>query len=183
VLLYEAEIVAEVETRTIDVLTVKVALVAPAGTVTLKSTLAAPLLLESVTIAPPAGACPLSVTVPLEDCKPPMTLVGFSVNEETVGSGGGVTVSVIAVVCVKAPDVPVMVAVTVPVVAALLTASVNVLVVVVELGLNVAVTPLGRPEADKLTPPLKPFWGATVIVLVPLPPWVMLTLLGDAESV
>ncbi len=52
---YEAEIVAEVGRRTMDVLTVKDALVAPAGTVTLEGTLAAPLLLESVTIAPPAA--------------------------------------------------------------------------------------------------------------------------------
>jgi hypothetical protein len=44
--LYEAEIVAEVEIRTKDVLTVKVALVAPAGTVTVEGTLAAALLLE-----------------------------------------------------------------------------------------------------------------------------------------
>ena len=90
--LYEAEIVAEVEMRTIDVLTVKVALALPAGMVTMDGTLAAPLLLESMTCAPPAGAGPLSVTVPMEDCKPPMTLVGFSVSEETV-TGGGVTVS------------------------------------------------------------------------------------------
>jgi hypothetical protein len=47
--LYEAEIVAEVETRTKDVLTVKVALLAPAGTNTLGGTLAAPLLLERKT--------------------------------------------------------------------------------------------------------------------------------------
>jgi hypothetical protein len=47
--LYVAEIVAEVEMRTTDVLTVKVALVAPAGTVTLDGTLAAPLLLERKT--------------------------------------------------------------------------------------------------------------------------------------
>jgi hypothetical protein len=47
--LYEAEIVAEVEMRTKDVLTVKVALVAPAGTITLEGTLAAPLLLERKT--------------------------------------------------------------------------------------------------------------------------------------
>ena len=91
-LLYEAEIVAEVDMRTIDVLTVKVALALPAGTVTLNGTLAAPLLLESMTCAPPAGAGPLSVTVPVEDCKPPTTLVGFSVSESTV-TGGGVTVS------------------------------------------------------------------------------------------
>jgi len=92
--LYEAEIVTEVETRTTDVLTAKVALVAPAGTVTLEGTLAAPLLLESMTCAPPAGAGAPSVTVPVEVCRPPITLVGFSVSEETVGSGGGVTVSV-----------------------------------------------------------------------------------------
>jgi hypothetical protein len=94
VLLYEAEIVTEVETRTTEVLTVNVALVAPAGTVTLEGTLAAPLLLASRTCTPPAGAGPLSVTAPVEDCTPPITLVGFSVSEETVGSGGGVTVSV-----------------------------------------------------------------------------------------
>jgi hypothetical protein len=174
---------AEVAKSTPDVFTVKVALVAPAGTVTFEGTLAALLSLDSATCAPPGGAGPLSLTVPVEDCRPPTTLVGLSVNEETVGSGGGVTVRVIAVVCVKAPDVPVMVAVTVPVVDALLTTSVNVLVVVVELGPNDALTPLGSPDADKLTPPLKPFWGVTVIVLVPLAPWVMLTLLGDAESV
>src|SRR5467141_1764480 len=126
---------AEVDTRTIEVFTVKVALVAPAETVTLEGTLAAPLLLESRTCAPPAGAGLLSVTVPVEDCTPPITLVGFSVSEETVGRGGGVTVRVIVVVCVKAPDVPVMVTVTVPVVATLLAASVTVLVVVAGLGL------------------------------------------------
>jgi len=38
--------VAEVEMRTKDVLTVKVVLVAPAGTITLEGTVAAPLLLE-----------------------------------------------------------------------------------------------------------------------------------------
>ena len=92
VLLYEAEIVAEVDITTIDVLTVKVALTLPAGMVTMDGTLAAPLLLESMTCAPPAGAGPLSVTVPVENCTPPMTLVGFSVSEATV-MGGGVTVS------------------------------------------------------------------------------------------
>ena len=47
--MYEAEIVAEVEMRTKEVLTVKVALAAPAGTITLEGTLAAPLLLERKT--------------------------------------------------------------------------------------------------------------------------------------
>jgi hypothetical protein len=47
--LYEAEIVAEVEMRTKDVLTVKDALLAPAGMNTLEGTVAAPLLLERKT--------------------------------------------------------------------------------------------------------------------------------------
>ncbi len=77
------------------VLTVNVALVAPAATATLEGTLAAPLLLESATVAPPAGAAPLNVTVPVEGCVPPITLAGFSVSEERVGGGGaaGATVS------------------------------------------------------------------------------------------
>jgi hypothetical protein len=94
-----------------------------------------------------------------------------------------VTVRVIAVVFVKLPEVPVIVTGTVPVVAVLLAVSVNVLVLAVGFGLKDAVTPLGRPEADKVTLPLKPFCGATVIVLVPLVPCAMLTLLGDADRV
>ena len=82
--------VTEVETATALVLTVKVALELPAGIVTLDGTLAAPLLLESNTCAPPAGAAPLSVTVPVGDCAPPLTVEGLNVSEETVG---GVTVS------------------------------------------------------------------------------------------
>ncbi len=70
---------------------------------------------------------------------------------------------------------------TLPVVAVLLAVSVSVLVLVVLLGLNDGVTPLGKPEADKLTLPVKPFCGVTVLVLVPLVPWVIVTLDGDAE--
>jgi hypothetical protein len=61
------------------------------------------------------------------------------------------------VVLVKLPEVPVMVSVTVPVVAVLLAVNVSVLVLVALLGLNDAVTPLGIPEADKLTLLLNPF--------------------------
>jgi len=85
-----------VEAATALVLTVKVALVAPAATITLDGVLAADvLLLDSVTTAPPEGAAPLRVTVPVADCTPPTTFVGFSVSEESVeaGVGAGVTVS------------------------------------------------------------------------------------------
>lgn len=70
----------------------------------------------------------------------------------------------------RLPDIPVTVTVAVPVGAVLLAVNVNVLAPVVVTGLKDAVTPLGRPEADKPTLPLKPFWGVTVIVLVPLAP-------------
>jgi len=86
--------VTVVDAVTALVFTGNVALVAPAGTATLEGTLAAPLLLESATCAPPAGAGPLSVTAPVEDCAPPITLVGFSVSVERVGAGGGAGVTV-----------------------------------------------------------------------------------------
>src|SRR5207302_1942414 len=87
--------VTGVDAATALVLIVKVALLLPAGTITLEGTLAAPLLLESITCAPPAGAGPLSVTVPMDDCAPPITLVGFNVSEETAGGVIGVTGSTI----------------------------------------------------------------------------------------
>ena len=87
------------------------------------------------------------------------------------------------VVLVKPATEPVMVTVTVPVAAVLLAVSVKVLVLAVLLGLNDAVTPPGRPDADKLTLPLKPPCGLTVIVLVPLVPCTIVKLLGDAERV
>ena len=68
-----------------------------------------------------------------------------------------------------------------PVVAVLVVVSVMVLEPVVGFGLNDAVTPVGRPEADKLTLLVKPLCGVTVTLLVPLAPCAMLTLLGDAE--
>lgn len=87
--------VTEVEPATAVVRTVNVALAAPATTVTLEGALAAVvLLLESVTRAPPAGAGPLNVTVPVEDCAPPITLAGFRPSDERVGGGGGTGVTV-----------------------------------------------------------------------------------------
>ena len=82
-----------VEVVTALVVTVNVALLAPARTVTLEGTLAAPLSLVSSTCAPPVIAGPLSVTVPVEDCALPVTLVGFNVTEDKVGGACGSTVS------------------------------------------------------------------------------------------
>ena len=85
-------------------------------------------------------------------------------------------------VFVKLPDVPVRVTVEVPMVAVLAAISVNVLVFAVGFGLNKAVTPLGKPVADRLTLPLKPFCGVTATVLEPVAPCIKVRLLGDAES-
>jgi hypothetical protein len=87
------------------------------------------------------------------------------------------------VIFVKLPDVPVTVTVTVPVVAVLLAVKVSVLLLAVLLGLNEAVTPLGRPDANKLTLLLKPFCGVTVMVLVPVVPCAIVMLFGDVERV
>jgi hypothetical protein len=116
--------VEEVEMRTMDVLTVKEALVPPAGTITPESTPATPLLLESATNAPPAGAPRVKVTVPVEDCKPPTTLDGFRVNEATVGRRTGVTVS--EADRVTPPYVPEMVTVVETITALVLTVNVAV---------------------------------------------------------
>jgi hypothetical protein len=94
-----------------------------------------------------------------------------------------VTVRLSVVVCERLPDTPVMVIVTVPVAAVALAVSVSVLLVVVGFGLNPAVTPLGKPEALKVTLPVKPLVGLTVMVLVPLLPCCTVTLVGDADRV
>jgi hypothetical protein len=94
--------VTVVDAVTALVLTVNVALVAPATTAMLEGTRTAPLLLESATCAPPAGAAPLSVRVPVEEF-PPVTLVGFSPSEARVGGGGAAGVTASAAVLVAPP--------------------------------------------------------------------------------
>jgi hypothetical protein len=90
----------------------------------------------------------------------------------------------IRAVCVRLPEVPVTVTIiAVPVAALLFTVTVNTLMLELAAGSNDAVTPEGRPDADKVTLPVNPFCGVTVIVLVLLDPWLMLRVLGEAESV
>jgi hypothetical protein len=87
---YVPEMPTEALEATGLVVTVKVADVRPAATVTLAGTSAADwLLLASGTIAPPDGAGPVRFTVPVDEL-PPTTVEGLSVTEE---STGGFTVS------------------------------------------------------------------------------------------
>jgi len=93
------------------------------------------------------------------------------------------TVRAMVVVAVKLPEVPVIVTIAAPVVAEEDAVSVRTLLPVVGLVPNAAVTPLGKPEAARVTLPLNPPTSVTVIVLVPLLPCVTVKLLGEAESV
>ena len=73
-----------------------VAVVVPAGMVTLAETDASEVLaLDKLTCAPPAGAAVLSVTVAVE-LLPPTIVAGLSVSEDNVGNG----------VIVRTADVP-----------------------------------------------------------------------------
>ena len=60
--------------------------------------------------------------------------------------------------------------------------SVSTDVIEVVTGLNDPVAPDGRPETLRSTPPLKPFCGVTVIVVVVLPPCVADTEAGFADN-
>ena len=83
-----------------------------------------------------------------------------------------ITVNATVVVAVSVPEVPVMVTVAAPSVAVLVAVSVSTLELVDEAGLNEAVTPLGSPETDIVTLPVKPYCEVTptyVVVAVPCP--------------
>ena len=115
----------------------------------------------------------------------PWTILKVLGEAESVKFGAAVTVRLMVVVSdVRPPEVPVIVTVVgPPAVAKALAVRVSTLVPVVGLVAKPAVTPLGRPEAAKVTLPVNPLVGLTVIVLVPLDPWAMLKVLGEAEIV
>ena len=107
------------------------------------------------------------VSVPLEPATTDNAVAdGLSVKPPV----GEVTVSAIVVVAVRVPEVPVIVTVEVPAAAVLLAVSVRTLEVVEDVGLNDAVTPLGKPDAANVTLPVKGLTFVTVIVSVPLEP-------------
>jgi hypothetical protein len=68
------------------------------------------------------------------------------------------------VVLVRLPKVPVTVTVLCPIGAELLAVNVIVLIPVVGLGVKDAVTPVGRPDTERLTLPVNPYSGLTEIL-------------------
>ena len=111
-----------------------------------------------------------------------MTAAGDAATEK-FGVAVEFTVRASVVDAVKLPEVPVIFTVADPVVAVLLAVSVSTLVPVVGFVPNAAVTPLGRPDAARVTLPVNPPTSVTVIVLLPLPPCVIVRLLGESERV
>ena len=123
-----------------------------------------------IVLVPPAAPCVI-VTLPGEEDKVKFGVaVAFTVNETVV-------------VCVRLPEVPVIVTVTVPVAAVLLAVSVRTLEDVAGFVANAAVTPEGKPEAESVTLPANPLVGVMVIVLVPpAAPCVIVMLPGEEDK-
>ena len=86
-------------------------------------------------------------------------------------------------VLVRLPDVPVMVNAVAPVVAESLAVNVSTVLPLAGFGLKDAVTPLGKPDAEKVTLPLNPSSGLMVMVVVTWLPCVTLTVVGEADKV
>jgi hypothetical protein len=83
--------VANVDAVTDFVVTLKVAVLLPAVTVTEAGTVAEVVLLDRETSAPPAGAAALRVMVPVTDV-PPVTLAGVRDTDESAALAPGVMV-------------------------------------------------------------------------------------------
>ena len=110
---------AEVEVDTVPAVTVNVAEVAPAATVTLEGTLAALLLeLDNATETPPLGAAAVSVTVPVP-VWPLAMVLGLTVMPPTAAGGGVIVIpNVASNVEYEAVKVTVVALLTVPVITA-----------------------------------------------------------------
>jgi hypothetical protein len=119
------------------------------------------------------------IVVVCADWRGTVSAEGDAVNEK-LPTG---IVRVIVVVALRLPEVPVIVTVYVPGVAVLLAVKVTTLLVVAGFTLKEAVTPVGNPEAARVTLPENPFTGVIVNVLLPpVAPLATLRVVGDAES-
>jgi len=92
-------------------------------------------------------------------------------------------VSVRVALLLKLPEVPAMVTEYMPIAALPVEDRVKRLVAVAGFVPKLAVTPLGRPDAVRLTEPVNPFRGFTVTLVKPIAPWLKVKLAGEAERV
>jgi len=135
-----------------------------------------PLGKTEVTVNPTLPLKPFSAFTVIVEVPPvpPCTIVKLVGDANRVKSGAGaaaLTVRETEVVCIRLPEVPVIVRETVPNTAVPLAMRESVLLPVAGFGENVAVTPLGKPAVtEKLTLPLKPFAGLILMVVVPAAP-------------
>jgi hypothetical protein len=95
---------------------------------------------------------------------------------------GAFTVSEMFVAAVRAPDVPVIFGKNTPPKIPVAAVSVRTLLPVVELGANEPLTPLGKPEMERVTPPVVPQVCRTAIEVVATAPESNVRVFGDAES-
>jgi len=112
----------------------------------------------------------VTVMVPVADLPWEMAKVEGEAASVKPGAGLAMTVSEIVVFATIEPEAPMIVRKDVPAAAVLVAVSFSKLVCeVVGLGVNVAVTPAGRPAAESVVLPLKQY-SITVMVSVAVPP-------------
>ena len=128
--------------------------------------------------APARPFCEAMLTV----AAPPGERFTLAGDAAMVKAAIAVTFSTSRAVLVTLPEVPVIVIVDVDEAAEALAVSVSVLVVVALAGLNDAATPAGRPATLRATAPLKPCCGLMVIVLWPLVPGAIDSVVADEPS-
>jgi len=141
-----------------------------------------PLALKATLLVNPPVRVIVIVLAPLAP-RFTVKLAGLAESVKSVG-GGALTVRINVVERVSPPPEPLMVRLVIPVAAALDAARVNALLPpVVEVGLNVAVTPLGNPLALRATELVNPPVRVIVIVLAPLAPRLTVRFEGEADNV
>jgi len=147
----------------------------------------------NVAVTPPGKPVAASVTLPVNPPKSvtlmvsapllPWTIVSVDADGASVKPTDGLTVRAMLVVAFSVPEVPVTVTVETPTVAVELAVSVSTLVALAGLVAKAAVTPLGRPDAARVTLPVNPSTSVTVMVPVADLPWEMAKVEGEAASV
>lgn len=138
-----------------------------------------PAIDSATALAKPLSGATVTVLRPLAP-RSTLRLAGVALSAKL---GASATVRLNFAVLARLPDVPVMVSVEDPTAAVLLAVKVSLLAPAAGAGPNAAVTPLGRPETERATPPAKPLSGLTATVELPPPPRTRLTAPGAAESV